>query len=77
MDMTLNATLQKKEIKAMLIADVENFDLYGMHLMNDSLATSFQLFAEAETDMGKNNLVDVTLGNWELTTTTGIINRRH
>ena len=72
MDMTLNATLQKKEIKAMLIADVENFDLYGMHLMNDSLATSFQLFAEAETDMGKNNLVDVTLGNWELTTTTGI-----
>lgn len=72
MDMTLNATLQKKEIKAMLIADVENFDLYGMHLMNDSLATSFQLFAEAETDMGKNNLVDVTLGNWELATATGI-----
>ena len=71
MDMTLNATLLEKEIKAMLIADVENFDLYGMHLMKDSLATSFQLFAEAETDRGKNNLVDVTLGNWELTTTTG------
>lgn len=70
-DMSLNATLYKKEIKAMLIADVDNFDLYGMHLMNDSLTTSFQLFAEAETDMGKNNLVDVTLGNWELTNSTG------
>lgn len=71
MDLTLNATLLKKEIKAMVIADVTNLDLYGMHLMNDSLATSFQFFAEAETDMGKNNLVDVTLGNWELITTTG------
>ncbi|RHU27830.1 hypothetical protein DXD68_07900 [Parabacteroides sp. TM07-1AC] len=71
MDLTLNATLLKKEIQAMVIADVTNLDLYGMHLMNDSLATSFQLFAEAETDMGKNNLVDVTLGNWELITTTG------
>ena len=71
MDLTLNATLLKKEIKAMVIADVTNLDLDGMHLMNDSLATSFQLFAEAETDMGKNNLVDVTLGNWELITTTG------
>lgn len=71
MDLSLNATLHEKEIKAMLIADVDNFDLYGMHLMKDSLATSFQLFAEAETDMGKNNLVDVTLGNWALTTTAG------
>lgn len=71
MDLTLNATLLKKEIQAMVIANVTNLDLYGMHLMNDSLATSFQLFAEAETDMGKNNRVDVTLGNWELITTTG------
>lgn len=71
MDLTLNATLKEKDISAMLIADVDNFDLYGMHLMTDSLATSFQLFAEAKSDMGKNNLVDVTLGNWELITTTG------
>lgn len=66
MDMSLNATLHRKEIKAMLIADVQHLDLYGMHLMRDSLITSFQLFAEAETDMKKNNSVDVTLGNWEL-----------
>lgn len=71
MDLTLNATLKEKDIEAMLIADVDNFDLYGMHLLTDSLATSFQLFAEAKTDMGKNNRVDVTLGNWELITSTG------
>lgn len=71
MDMTLNATLEKEKIAAMLVADVQNFDLYGMHLTADSLATSFQLFAEAETDMGKNNQLDVTLGNWELATPSG------
>ena len=43
MDMSLNATLHKKKVNAMLIADVQNLDLYGMHFMNDSLATSFQL----------------------------------
>ncbi len=68
MDLSLNATLLKKRIEAMLIADVKHFDFYGMHLMNDSLATSFQLFAEAQTDLGKNNRIDVTLGNWKLTT---------
>lgn len=71
MDLSLNATLRKKNVNAMLIADVQNLDLYGMHLMNDSLETSFQLFAEAETDMGKNNKMDITLGNWELTNRRG------
>lgn len=71
MDVSLNATLHRKEVKAMLIADVTNLDLYGMHLMKDSLATSFQLFAEAESDMGKNNLVDITLGNWVLVNPSG------
>lgn len=71
MDLTLNATLHPKDIKGMLIADVENFDLYGMHLMKDSLSTSFQLFAEAQSDQGKNNRVDLTLGNWELVNPSG------
>lgn len=74
MDLTLNGTLTEKEVKAMLIADVDHFDLYGMHLMKDSLTTSFQLFAEAETDRGKNNQIDVTLGNWELINSTGTYN---
>lgn len=71
MDLSLNATLHPKQVQGMLIADVENFDLYGMHLMKDSLSTSFQLFAEAKSDLGKNNRLDVTLGNWELVNPTG------
>ena len=31
MDMSLNATLHKKKVNAMLIADVQNLDLYGIH----------------------------------------------
>ena len=69
-DLSLNATLRKEKVEAMLIADVENFDLYRMHLLTDSLATSFQLFAEAQSDLGKNNRLDVSLGNWKLTTPT-------
>ena len=64
-DLSLNATLRKEKVEAMLIADVENFDLYRMHLLTDSLATSFQLFAEAQSDLGKNNRLDVSLGNWK------------
>lgn len=68
MDVTLNATLHKHEVKAMLIADVENADLYGMHLMADPFSTSFQLFAEAESNLDEDNALDVTLGNWEIVT---------
>jgi hypothetical protein len=67
LNMSLDGTFQKKSIDAILTADVQNLDLYGLHMMNDSLSTSFQIFAEVKTDMKKNNLLDVTLGNWELT----------
>ena len=52
----------------MLIADVENMDLQGMHLMANPFATSFQLFAEAESNLDEDNTIDVTLGNWEVVT---------
>ena len=68
MDVSLNATLHKHEVKAMLIADVENMDLQGMHLMANPFATSFQLFAEVESNLDEDNTIDVTLGNWEVVT---------
>lgn len=68
MDVTLNATLHRHQVKAMLIADVTKADLYGMHLMTNPLSTSFQLFAEAESDLEEDNTLDVTLGNWEIVT---------
>lgn len=66
MDVSLNASLHKNEVKAMLIADVGNLDLYGLHLIQKPLATSFQLFVEGKSDLDENNNLDVSLGNWEL-----------
>ena len=71
MDLTLNATLHKNDVKAMLIADVEHADLYQMRFMEKPFATSFQLFAEAESDLDENNKLDVTLGNWEILAANG------
>ena len=51
LNMSLDGTFQKKSIDAILTADVQNLDLYGLHMMDDSLATSFQIFAEVKTDM--------------------------
>lgn len=53
MDLSLNATLHKQKVNAMLIADVQNLDLYGMHFMNDSLATSFQLSQRRKRTWGR------------------------
>lgn len=71
MDLTLNATLHKNDVKAMLIADVEQIDLHQLHFMEKPFATSFQLFAEAESDLDENNKLDVTLGNWDIVVANG------
>jgi hypothetical protein len=68
MDLSLGATLLPEDIKATLIADVSHLDLYRLHLAADSFATSFQLFAEAESNLREDHKVDITLGNWELIT---------
>ena len=65
-EVSLNGELKPKDVKAMLIADVEHLDLHGLHFMGNPFATSFQLFAEAESDLDDRNLLDVTLGNWEV-----------
>jgi hypothetical protein len=70
MDITLDGTLQKEKVQGILIANVDNIDLYNLHLVKDTFATSFQLFAEAESDLRKNNTIDITLGNWEIATST-------
>lgn len=68
MNLTLDATLQRDEVAATLIADVENADLYGFHLMSQPFATSFQLFAEAKSNLKEDNTLDVTLGDWQIVT---------
>ncbi len=66
MDMTLNANLQKDYINTMLIADMKHIDLAGFHLSNKPFSTSFEIFAEAETDLKDFYKADLTLGNWIL-----------
>lgn len=67
-DISLNATLRKHAVEAMLIADMQHIDLQGLHLNETPLTTSFQLFAEASTDMDRRYDADISLGNWEITT---------
>lgn len=63
-----DGTIQREEIQGMLIIDADSIDLYGMHLMDTTFATKFQLFAEAKTDLKEKNHVDISLGNWEIRT---------
>jgi hypothetical protein len=70
MDITIDGTIRKEEVNGMLIANVDNLDLYNLHLVKDTFATSFQVFAEVGSDLRKNNMVDITLGNWEIATAT-------
>ena len=68
LDISLNATLLKKNVEAMLIADMQHIDLYGLHLNEKPLSTSFHLFAEASTDLERRYDADISLGNWAITT---------
>lgn len=68
MNLTLDATLHSDEVAGTLIADVQNADLYGFHLMQQPFATSFQLFAEGKSNLKEDNLLDVTLGDWQIVT---------
>ncbi|MDR3141242.1 MAG: translocation/assembly module TamB domain-containing protein [Tannerellaceae bacterium] len=68
MNITLDGTIRKEEVKGMLIADIDSIDLYGLHLITDTSSTSFQLFAEAESNLRENHKIDITLGNWEIVT---------
>lgn len=70
MTLSLSGLLEKKKLEGMLIADVENIDLQGFHLTENPFSTSFQLFTEIRSDFDKEHVLDVTLGNWEMKTST-------
>jgi len=68
MDVSLSGTLKKDFASAMLIADVDSFNLQSFNLTKDPYSTSFQLFTEASSNFDKEHSIDVTLGNWEIHT---------
>lgn len=67
-DISLNALLKEQDVKGKLIADVQQVDLHGLHVSDKTLSTSFQLFAELETDLKQRYRADLTLGEWEIRT---------
>lgn len=71
MEINLNADVRKERLKAMLIVDAEHIDLHQMHFTSMPLSSSFQIFAEAESDLKEDHLLDITLGNWELVSNKG------
>jgi len=66
MDISLNASVKQDNLKAKLIADMQHLDFEGLHLSDNPFSTSFQLVAEAETDLKDKYIADLTLGDWEL-----------
>ncbi|MDR1675655.1 MAG: translocation/assembly module TamB domain-containing protein [Tannerella sp.] len=64
---TLDGALHRDRTTATLIAGVDSLDMYAMKWTGMPLAHSFQLFSEIKTDWEKRHLLDVTLGNWEMT----------
>ena len=63
--------MREERLKAMLIVDAEHIDLHQMHFTSMPLSSSFQIFAEAESDLKEDHLLDITLGNWELVSNKG------
>lgn len=67
-NITLNGTVRKEDVQAIFIVDAEKINLHGLNLADSAFTTSFQLFAEGSSDLGLNNRLDVSLGNWEMRT---------
>jgi len=68
LNMTVDGTLAREEIDGIIVIDANNIDLYGLHLMDSTFTTSFQLFAEVKSDLKERNQVDATVGNWSIRT---------
>ncbi|MDR2810500.1 MAG: hypothetical protein LBB84_08120, partial [Tannerellaceae bacterium] len=66
MDISFDGSLHPQSLKGMWIGSIDSLDLQRLHLTDMPFATSFQLFAEMESDFRINHLADLTLGNWEL-----------
>lgn len=66
-NMTVDGNIAKNKVSGMLILEVDTLDLRGLQLSEQPFTNSFQIFSEVESDLNKNHLIDVTLGNWEMT----------
>ena len=65
---TVEGTVRRDRMAGMMVVDVDTLDLHGLKITSDPLSGSFQLFSEVETDLKRRHRLDLTLGNWAITT---------
>lgn len=66
LELAFDGRLNRNELAGMITGNTDLLDLRGLHLSDDTLGTSFHLFAEIESDLQEKHRADLTLGNWEL-----------
>ncbi len=67
-DADLNAVIRKNSVAGTLALDAGHIDFQQLHLLKDTVATTFNLYAEGESDLKKDHTIDLTIGNWEIAT---------
>jgi len=67
-DLMADGSLTKDEVSGIVILDADKIDLQGMHFMDSTFNTTFNLFAEVKSDWKEKNQADVTIGNWDIQT---------
>jgi hypothetical protein len=60
--------ISKEIIKGTLTVDADTLDFCRLGLTETPLSTSFRIFSEIKTNLKKEHVLDVTLGNWSMTT---------
>lgn len=74
MNASLQALLNRKKTTASLTADVGMLDFNGLQFTEDTIMTSFHLTAKLETDMKRNNHLDMVMGDWVIDMPSGKFN---
>ena len=64
----LDGVVRRDRMAGMMVVDMDTLNLMGLKLTKDPLSGSFQLFSEVETDLKRRHRLDLTLGNWAITT---------
>ena len=65
---TIDGIVSRDRMGGTLIVDVDTLDLQALKITEEPLSGSFQLFSEVETDLKRRHKLDLTLGNWAVTT---------
>ena len=64
----LDGVVRRDRMAGVVAIDMDTLDLMGLKLTKDPLSGSFQLFSEVETDLKRRHRLDLTLGNWSIST---------